>query len=359
MNIIKSAIYIDFDNTATPLENDGMLVNVMAHFDKLIEILKTAGIKEEIYGYKNAMRLFAKKCVFYNPRAFGKYEIVFKENGFITVPCPVVTRFNKTSTDMWLAVEMIKDANMYEDYILISADVDFAPVLLHINSLGKRTIQLGLSMQNNIMKGAATVSLKYEDVLTADIFKPKSEVFDNTRDVNNTPIVKTVSLPNHPNPNQARIISRPEIKKDEKKEEKTSQEVGIFPKNFELDKEIGIVSLPKIDIRDKVLNLYIECKRNGVQKRFLTNTVLLRLQKTGIKKGTDVYETVLNFLRFIHQWYPDNISLDNLKACDIINHTVNNFIQSPNVLAKCQELGINPTSVKSYILKEGKSLVVE
>lgn len=393
MNIIKSALYIDFDNMAIPLEMNGKITTVMTQLDSLLQYLTTAGISDTIYGNLNLKRIFSKKIVFYNPRSFGKYELTFKELGFITVPCPVVTTLNKTSTDMWLAVEMMKDVtrNIYEDFILVSADVDFAPVLLHINGEGKRTVQLGLSPQNQIIQGAATISLEYKEVIS--IFKTPSDVFDASRDINPNPTVKTVQLPvgvvskniteieldkaqppviqshedeDQPSFKKAKIISRPN------KEGSASQEAGFFQKTssssvgvkndildeFQINNVNEIIEtyfgIPILspEIQKEILVVYSGCKNNGIQKRFINNTVLLRLQhsfRKDLKKGSVEYNKILDYLRFITTWFGTSPKVPTPE--NILSEVIRNYLSSEEFKKISVQYQITDTDIKR-IFKE-------
>jgi Uncharacterized conserved protein len=187
-------MYIDFDNFATPLKMVGRLSDAMSNFDRVLTYLATAGITEEVYGTTDCRRLFQKKVVYYNPTVYNRFRQNFLECGFRTVECPSLTGYGKTSADMIMGTEMIKDVytQNFEDFVILSADVDFTPAILQINECGKRTIQLGIGSQNRISAAGPMVSLTHADFMREVLHE--KEKFKFTKTPNPKPTVKVVEF---------------------------------------------------------------------------------------------------------------------------------------------------------------------
>jgi uncharacterized LabA/DUF88 family protein len=194
MIIIKSAMYIDFDNFATPLKLNGRLSDVMLNFDRVLSYLAEAGITEEVYGNTNCRRIFQKKVVYFNPSAYNRFRQNFLESGFRIVECPILTGYGKTSADMVMGTEMVKDiyTQNFEDFVILSADVDFTPAIIQINECGRRTVQLGLGSQNKISAGAPIISLTHNDFMREVLFEKEKPKFTKTPNPN--PVIKVIDL---------------------------------------------------------------------------------------------------------------------------------------------------------------------
>ena len=90
-----------------------------------------------------ARRIVLRK-VYLNPNPFWKYRKPFMHAGCEVVDCPSLTLQNKSSADIRMALE-ITDALSQQDppfgeFIILSGDADFTPVLFRLRQHGRRIV---------------------------------------------------------------------------------------------------------------------------------------------------------------------------------------------------------------------------
>lgn len=132
---IKSALFIDRENIALPAE---AIANWLAwledgHFD----------------GGKR--RRFLIKRIYWNSSAERHHE-QFKKHGFEIVVCERFAGLGN-SADIRMAidiVEMVRDRPAIKEYILVTSDSDFVPVIQKLDERGKRTAVVVDESQPNV-----------------------------------------------------------------------------------------------------------------------------------------------------------------------------------------------------------------
>ena len=121
---IKSALFIDFENMPLARET---IDNWLAW----LEDGKFDGDKR---------RRFLLKQVYWNSSAL-RFKSVYEASGFNTVPCDRYFGL-ANSVDVQMAIDIIEATYQHpgiDEYILITADTDFVPVLKRLREMQKRT----------------------------------------------------------------------------------------------------------------------------------------------------------------------------------------------------------------------------
>lgn len=163
METINSVLYVDFDNVYTSIKATNSEVNAefFATNPQLwLRFLETAGCGN------NQKRIFRKKIVYINPVAYSRYRSFFIRSGIRIKDCPPLTALKKTATDIYMVVDIMKDLEHhkdYDDFVILSADADFSPVLFHINECCKNSVLMGIGMASTSYKSIANVCLSNED----------------------------------------------------------------------------------------------------------------------------------------------------------------------------------------------------
>ena len=142
---VKAALFIDFDNIYSGLRKihstkaaDEFAYNPtrwLAWFEQGMPSRDTEG--ESVL---NRRALLLRLC-YLNPDLFGKYRAYFTRSAFKVVDCPTLTQQNKNSTDIHMVMDIL-DALKYrhfEEFIILSGDSDFTPVLLRLRLFDRRT----------------------------------------------------------------------------------------------------------------------------------------------------------------------------------------------------------------------------
>jgi hypothetical protein len=136
----RTALYVDFDNIYLGLRTlDPAAAEAFASRPaQWIEWLESGG-----GGQAGAPhRRFLVRNVYLNPVAFGSFRAVFTRSGFRAVDCPPLTGQGKNSADIYMVLDIMDalgNATRYDEFVILSADADFTPVLHRLRSQDRRT----------------------------------------------------------------------------------------------------------------------------------------------------------------------------------------------------------------------------
>lgn len=163
---MKSALFIDFDNIFSCLRNqDAVFAQEFAQNpSKLIEWLEEISLNYRGQSQDTTRRILVRK-VYINPKAFGDYSPYFTRSGFDVVDCPPVTNQGKTSADIHIvldAIDLLSHPVGYDEFIIMSADADFRPLLQRLRSWDKRTCLLISGFSSAAYRASADVVLDLE-----------------------------------------------------------------------------------------------------------------------------------------------------------------------------------------------------
>lgn len=178
--LINSALYVDFDNIYSSISNTKG-IEYADYFASnpsfLIEYLAGAGFSIKDGDRK---RIFRKKVVYFNPGAFYYFRENLVKSGLRVVDCPTLTSLKKTATDIFLVVDVMKDIQHcdYEDYVIVSSDADFSPLLYHINEQCKNSVLLAVGPTSPSTRSIATTCLPVQDFYDY-FFKNMSKTEEN------------------------------------------------------------------------------------------------------------------------------------------------------------------------------------
>jgi hypothetical protein len=144
----RSALFVDFDNVYIGLRDlDPRAANRFAADPRPW----LAWIEEGMPGREDPRlgdlgdRLVLIRRCYLNPVAFADHRPVFTRAGFSVIDCPPLTAQGKTSTDIHMVMDILDTLRDYEhisEYIVLSGDADFTPVLLRLRAHDRRTVVL-------------------------------------------------------------------------------------------------------------------------------------------------------------------------------------------------------------------------
>ena len=156
---MKSALFVDFDNVFTQLR--ALLPDAAERFarqpmDWIHWLINTLEIPE---GHAPAARrrLLVRRC-YLNPVWYQRYRHAFLRAGFEIVDCPPVTAQGKTSTDIHMVldiIELLQHETRYDEFIVLSADADFTPVLRKLRRYDRRTTVLAIGFPSSAYQASA------------------------------------------------------------------------------------------------------------------------------------------------------------------------------------------------------------
>ena len=156
---MKSALFVDFDNVYTQLR--ALQPAAAERFARqptewIRWLVESLGIPD---GHEPTARrrLLVRRC-YLNPNWYQTYRHAFLRAGFEIVDCPPVTSQGKTSTDIHMVldiVELLQHEVRYDEFVVLSADADFTPVLRKLRRYDRRTSVLAIGFPSAAYQASA------------------------------------------------------------------------------------------------------------------------------------------------------------------------------------------------------------
>lgn len=157
---MKSALFVDFDNVYTQLRQvqpaaaERFARQPIEWIRWLIESLEIP----DGHNPEARRRLLVRRC-YLNPNWYQTYRHAFLRAGFEIVDCPPVTSQGKTSTDIHMVLDIIdllqQQETRYDEFIVMSADADFTPVLRKLRRHDRRTSVLAIGFPSAAYQASA------------------------------------------------------------------------------------------------------------------------------------------------------------------------------------------------------------
>ncbi len=145
---LKSALFIDFDNIYLGLRQlDEYAAEVFASKPNLwlkwleegMPGMETAGGGSPLPPQPRR-EILIRRC-YLNPRDFHRYRPYFTRSAFSVVDCPSLTSQGKNSADIYMVMDIIDTLDHkthFDEFIILSGDSDFTPVLLRLRAHGRK-----------------------------------------------------------------------------------------------------------------------------------------------------------------------------------------------------------------------------
>lgn len=200
-NEIKSVLYLDFDNIYTRLyEIDPSIGYAFASLpSRWIKWLEGHALKI-LYGEQYKRRLLKRVC-YMNTNRFQEFRTNFMRAGFTITDCPPITNQGKTSADIHLVMDCMDDMlhpSNFHEFIFLSGDADFTPLLLRLQEYSRRTLLLHIGAASSLYTNVATWKIREDWFIKQAILE--SDIAPTTTPVLEKPSVDTVpniNLSNH------------------------------------------------------------------------------------------------------------------------------------------------------------------
>ncbi|MCW7752546.1 NYN domain-containing protein [Desulfobotulus sp. H1] len=165
---MRSAVFVDFDNIFIRLSE--LDVNIARTFaTRPLDWI--AWLENSLPPYAGIdagakRNILVRRC-YLNPKSFGNFRPYFIRGAFETVDCPSLTTQGKTSADVHMVVDLLDllDHKVnYDEFIIMSADADFTPVLLKLRKWDRRTAVLAVGSTSPAYRAASDL------VIDQDVF---------------------------------------------------------------------------------------------------------------------------------------------------------------------------------------------
>jgi hypothetical protein len=140
---LRAALFVDFDNIFISFDNldpraGRRFATRPAEWLRWFEAGRHDPAAD---GMLAPRRILVRKC-YLNPQHFGAFRGDFTRAAFQIVDCPPLTTRGKTSTDIFMVMDVmdaLEHPTRFDEFILLSADADFTPVLLRLRAHDRRT----------------------------------------------------------------------------------------------------------------------------------------------------------------------------------------------------------------------------
>lgn len=169
---IRAALFIDFDNVFLSLSQiDRRAGKVFAERPALwLDWLEAGrhGALGDDGGEPTPRRILVRNC-YLNPAAFSAQRAFFTRAAFTVVDCPALTARGKNSADIVMAMDIldtIQHPTHFDEFIILSSDADFTPVLLRLRAFDRITSVLTNAVTAAAFREACDISIDLETFAT-------------------------------------------------------------------------------------------------------------------------------------------------------------------------------------------------
>ncbi len=159
-DVIRSVLFVDFDNVFFSLQSaDKAAAKSFADDPKRwLDAIESGALIENMPGapLEGRRRILMRRC-YANPAVMRYFRSYFTRSGFQIVDCPPLTGRGKNSADIYMVVDMLdalKHETRFDEFIILSGDADFTPVLLRLRAYDRSSI-----IYSNAVTAAAYKSL--------------------------------------------------------------------------------------------------------------------------------------------------------------------------------------------------------
>ncbi len=186
---VRSALFVDFDNIYLGLQREDpsaaeQFATNPAHW--LLWLQENLPHQEvgDRRGRQSRKVLF-RRC-YLNPSQFGRFRPYFTRSAFEVVDCPPLTSGGKTSADIHMVMDILDTLGhptQFDEFIILSGDADFTPVLLRLSKHDRRSAVLAI--------GPASVAYK----AACDLLIDQDTFLEEAIGVSSSPSSKSGELP--------------------------------------------------------------------------------------------------------------------------------------------------------------------
>lgn len=164
--LVHAALFVDFDNLYSALaQQDTYVANQFAtNPGRWLAWLETqvpvfAGCTGDCH-----RRILVRRC-YLNPQAYGHFRPYFIRSAFEVIDCPPLTARGKTSTDIHMvmdALDALSHPTAVQEFIVLSGDADFTPLLLRLRKHGRYSAVLSAGYVSPAYKASCDYLISQE-----------------------------------------------------------------------------------------------------------------------------------------------------------------------------------------------------
>lgn len=165
---VRSALFVDFDNIYLGLQREDPTAAEQFATDptRWLLWLQDHLPFEHEEDDRNRKVLF-RRC-YLNPSQFGRFRPYFTRSAFEVVDCPPLTSGGKTSADIHMVMDILDTLShptRFDEFIILSGDADFTPVLLRLSKHDRRSAILAVGPASVAYKAACDLLIDQDTFL--------------------------------------------------------------------------------------------------------------------------------------------------------------------------------------------------
>jgi len=169
--MVKTALFVDFDNVYLGLERVDRAAAERFATDpqRWLEWFEGGLMGKDSPRTDQPRSVLVRKC-YLNPKTFHAYRPYFTRCAFEVIDCPPLTRRAKNSSDIRMVMDILdalEHPTRFEEFVILSGDADFTPVLLRLRAHDRRTAVLAVGFAAEAYK-AACDHVVLEEVFVED-----------------------------------------------------------------------------------------------------------------------------------------------------------------------------------------------
>jgi hypothetical protein len=163
---LNTALYLDFDNVLVSLGKVSPPVARAFATDPAVWLswfeLGNHDLLVEPDADPVPRRVLVRRCYGSPWRLKEPYRRGFMSAGFSVIDCPALTSRGKNSADIRMTIEVLEALDhpaRYDEFIILSSDADFTPVLIRIREHGRRTAIIASATATAALRGACDCAI--------------------------------------------------------------------------------------------------------------------------------------------------------------------------------------------------------
>jgi NYN domain len=163
----RTALFVDFDNIYLGLQREDPSAAEQFATDPTRWLLWLQDHLPHQDADHGGRKILFRRC-YLNPSQFGRFRPYFTRSAFEVVDCPPLTSGGKTSADIHMVMDILdtlSHATRFDEFILLSGDADFTPVLLRLSKHDRRSAILAIGPASVAYKAACDLLIDQDTFL--------------------------------------------------------------------------------------------------------------------------------------------------------------------------------------------------
>jgi hypothetical protein len=164
---VRTALFVDFDNIYLGLQREDPPAAELFATDPTRWLTWLQDNLPHQDGDGRKRKILFRRC-YLNPSQFGRFRPYFTRSAIEVVDCPPLTSGGKTSADIHMVMDILDTlghVTPFDEFILLSGDADFTPVLLRLSKHDRRSAILAIGPASVAYKAACDLLIDQDTFL--------------------------------------------------------------------------------------------------------------------------------------------------------------------------------------------------